>query len=52
MRDIDIVLQLYCCQWLGKDYIICGGNEQNMARIIDRGTLNVRTYHVLKVQPS
>ncbi|XP_067929994.1 WD repeat-containing protein 5B-like [Watersipora subatra] len=31
---------LYCCQWLGKDYIICGGNEQNMARIIDRGTLN------------
>ncbi|XP_041348767.1 POC1 centriolar protein homolog A-like [Gigantopelta aegis] len=32
--------QLYCAQWLGKDSIICGGNGENMARIIDRGTLN------------
>ncbi|XP_067680546.1 uncharacterized WD repeat-containing protein all2124-like [Haliotis asinina] len=32
--------QLYCAQWLGKDSIICGGTDQNMARIIDRGTLN------------
>ncbi|KAK0054963.1 nuclear distribution protein nudF-like isoform X1 [Biomphalaria pfeifferi] len=32
--------QLYCAQWLGRDSIICGGTNQNMARIIDRGTLN------------
>lgn len=32
--------QVYCCQWLGDDSIICGGHNQNMARIIDRGTLN------------
>ncbi|CAL1541553.1 unnamed protein product [Lymnaea stagnalis] len=32
--------QLYCAQWLGKDSIICGGTDQNMARTIDRGTLN------------
>jgi COMPASS component SWD3 len=31
---------LYCAQWLGKDHIICGGCEQSMARVIDRGTLN------------
>jgi len=36
-----VYVQLYCAQWLGKDYIICGGTDQNMARIIDRGTLNV-----------
>jgi hypothetical protein len=34
-------LQLYCAKWLGKSYIMCGGSEENMARIIDRGTLNV-----------
>ena len=33
--------QVYCCQWLGEDSIICGGHMHNMARIIDRGTLNV-----------
>ena len=33
--------QLYCCQWLGKENIICGGSDMNMARVIDRGTLNV-----------
>lgn len=32
--------QVYCCQWLGEDSIICGGHNHNMARIIDRGTLN------------
>ncbi|XP_050409930.1 WD repeat-containing protein 38 isoform X2 [Patella vulgata] len=32
--------QLYCAQWLGKDSIICGGTDHNMARVIDRGTLN------------
>uniref|UniRef100_A0A0B6YTK3 Uncharacterized protein n=1 Tax=Arion vulgaris TaxID=1028688 RepID=A0A0B6YTK3_9EUPU len=32
--------QLYCAQWLGRDGIICGGTSQNMARTIDRGTLN------------
>ncbi|XP_064619682.1 uncharacterized protein LOC135483092 isoform X2 [Lineus longissimus] len=32
--------QLYCAKWLGKSYIMCGGSEENMARIIDRGTLN------------
>lgn len=31
---------LYSCQWLGKENILCGGCDQNMARIIDRGTLN------------
>lgn len=32
--------QLYCAQWLARDSIICGGNDLNMARMIDRGTLN------------
>lgn len=32
---------VYCCQWLGTDSIICGGHNHNMARVIDRGTLNV-----------
>lgn len=32
--------QLYCAQWLGKDSILCGGTDLNMARMIDRGTLN------------
>ena len=35
------LLQIYCCQWFGKENIICGGADQNMMRIIDRGTLNV-----------
>ncbi|XP_077996139.1 uncharacterized protein LOC144449476 [Glandiceps talaboti] len=30
---------LYCSQWHGKDYITVGGTEQNMARVIDRSTL-------------
>ena len=33
--------QMYCCQWMGKDAIISGGSEQNIFRILDRGTLNV-----------
>lgn len=32
--------QTYCCQWLSKEAIICGGSEQNIFRILDRGTLN------------
>lgn len=36
---------VYCCQWLGTDSIICGGHNHNMARVIDRGTLNVRYCH-------
>lgn len=32
--------QLYCAQWLGRDSIICGGNDHNMALTLDRGTLN------------
>ncbi|XP_013405486.1 WD repeat-containing protein 38 [Lingula anatina] len=32
---------LYCAQWLGKDYMVCGGCDHNMAMVIDRGTLNV-----------
>jgi WD40 repeat protein len=32
--------QLYCCQWLGKDSIVCGGCDSNLAKVIDRGTLN------------
>ncbi|KAK2177513.1 hypothetical protein NP493_594g02046 [Ridgeia piscesae] len=32
--------QMYCCQWMGKDAIISGGSEQNIFRILDRGTLN------------
>lgn len=31
---------LYCAQWIGKENIACGGSMQNMARLIDRGTLN------------
>lgn len=31
---------LYSAQWLGKDLAICGGNAKNMAKIIDRTTLN------------
>ncbi|XP_052218339.1 uncharacterized protein LOC127835959 isoform X1 [Dreissena polymorpha] len=31
---------VYCCQWLGSESIISGGHNHNMARIIDRGTLN------------
>ncbi|ELT97959.1 hypothetical protein CAPTEDRAFT_229222 [Capitella teleta] len=31
---------IYTAQWLGRDCIVCGGCDQNMARIIDRGTLN------------
>ncbi|XP_002733778.1 uncharacterized protein LOC100367460 [Saccoglossus kowalevskii] len=30
---------LYCSQWLGKDHISVGGSDNNMARVIDRGTL-------------
>ena len=36
-----LLFQLYCCQWLGKDSIVCGGTDKNMARVVDRGTLNV-----------
>ncbi|KAK3083872.1 hypothetical protein FSP39_004403 [Pinctada imbricata] len=32
--------KVYSCQWLGKDNIICGGSDMNMACVIDRGTLN------------
>ena len=39
---------VYCCQWLGTDSIICGGHNHNMARIIDRGTLNVSIVHVFR----
>lgn len=31
---------LYCAQWIGKENIACGGSMQNIARLIDRGTLN------------
>ncbi|XP_078615043.1 uncharacterized protein LOC144884072 [Branchiostoma floridae x Branchiostoma japonicum] len=30
---------VYCCQWLGRSCITAGGSDQNMARIVDRGTL-------------
>ncbi|XP_060608517.1 uncharacterized protein LOC132760544 isoform X2 [Ruditapes philippinarum] len=42
---------VYCCQWLGHDSIICGGHNHNMARIIDRGTLNT-TGQLLDLQQS
>ncbi|XP_074643371.1 periodic tryptophan protein 2 homolog [Tubulanus polymorphus] len=32
--------QLYCAQWLGRDMIACAGSDNNIVRIIDRGTLN------------
>lgn len=41
LTKTDFPFQLYCAQWLGRDSIICGGTNQNMARTIDRGTLNV-----------
>lgn len=40
-NSMRVIFQLYCCQWLGQQYILCGGNDQNMIRVIDRGTLNV-----------
>ncbi|KAL4224391.1 hypothetical protein ACF0H5_017843 [Mactra antiquata] len=42
---------VYCCQWLGNDSIICGGHNHNMARVIDRGTLNT-TGQLLDLQQS
>lgn len=30
---------LYCCDWLGKNYIMCGGCDSNMLRILDKTTL-------------
>jgi len=38
---VCVCLQLYCAQWVGRDSIACGGCLSNMARVIDRGTLNV-----------
>lgn len=32
--------QLYCCQWLGRDSILCGGSDHNLAKVVDRGTLS------------
>lgn len=43
--------QVYCCQWIGNDSIICGGFKPNLARIIDRGTLNT-TGQLLDLQHS
>ena len=40
-------MQLYCAQWFGKEHIMCGGCEQNTARIIDRGTLNVSAHNCI-----
>ena len=31
---------LYCAQWHGKDYMLCGGCERNTAKVVDRGSLN------------
>eukprot|EP00058_Branchiostoma_floridae_P001053 XP_002586541.1 hypothetical protein BRAFLDRAFT_131390 [Branchiostoma floridae] len=36
---------VYCCQWLGRSCITAGGSDQNMARIVDRGTLQVQPPH-------
>ena len=49
LQHLFIFFQLYCAQWLGKDSIICGGTDQNMARTIDRGTLNVSYFNVFVV---
>ena len=40
------VLQLYCAQWLGEDYILCGGTANNLVRTINRYTLEVLTFSV------
>lgn len=32
--------QIYCCQWLGRDSILCGGSDRNLAKVVDRGTLS------------
>ena len=36
--------QLYCAQWLGQERIVCGGCFTNMARVVDRASLNVRLF--------
>ncbi|KAL8577541.1 hypothetical protein ACOMHN_023514 [Nucella lapillus] len=45
-QDSILDSRLYCAQWLGKDSIICGGNDHNLARMIDRGTLNTTGFLV------
>jgi WD40 repeat protein len=39
-QDVQYTSQLYCAQWVSHDSIACGGCFNNMARLIDRGTLN------------
>ncbi|KAK2169127.1 hypothetical protein LSH36_12g17008 [Paralvinella palmiformis] len=39
-QDPSTNSMLYSAQWLGKENIMCGGCNPNMAKIIDRGTLN------------
>ncbi|CAH1800498.1 unnamed protein product [Owenia fusiformis] len=39
-QDLFHTSLLYCAHWLGKEFMVCGGCEQNMVRVIDRGTLN------------
>lgn len=34
--------QLYCCQWLAKESILCGGSDGNMAKVINSSTLNTK----------
>jgi len=36
-----VILQLYCAQWLGHNYILCGGTANNLVRIVNRNTLVV-----------
>ena len=42
-----IVLQLYCCQWVGKERIVCGGSDKNMIRVVEKTTLGVSSYRFL-----
>lgn len=37
----SVPCQVYTCDWLGQDYIVAGGSQPNMLRLIDRCTLTV-----------
>ncbi|XP_052073752.1 uncharacterized WD repeat-containing protein alr2800-like [Mytilus californianus] len=34
--------QLYCCQWLAKESVLCGGSDGNMAKVVNWFTLSTK----------